>query len=152
MSTQKIVAALTAWLTGGVCVQAATYQVGPSRTYHTVGSLPSLSAGDIRVTSGNNVTVRNCRIAMCDMGIMCDNNSNLIIEASEICSNGTSLYDGYSHNFYLGGKSATVRFCYIHDSLYGRSARALLQAAIVAVRRSNEYLEPVPKERIVAIT
>jgi hypothetical protein len=89
--------------------------------YHTVGSQPSLSAGDIRVTSGNNATVRNCRIAMCDMGIMCDNNSNLVIEASEICSNGTSLYDGYSHNFYLGGKSATVRFCYIHDSLYGQN-------------------------------
>jgi hypothetical protein len=75
----------------------------------------------IRVTSGNNVTVRNCRITMCDMGVMCDNNSNLVIEASEICSNGTSLYDGYSHNFYLGGKSATVRFCYIHDSLYGQN-------------------------------
>jgi hypothetical protein len=201
MSTPKIVAALTAWLAGCVCVQAATYQVGPSRTYHTVGSLPSLSAGDsveidpatynevkrwttsgtasqpinirgmgasrpvfdatglnvdgalphpravfqveadyialenlefrnarngdngagVRVTSGNNITVRNCRIAMCDMGIMCDNNSNLVIEASEVCSNGTSLYDGYSHNFYLGGKSATVRFCYIHDSLYGQN-------------------------------
>ena len=75
----------------------------------------------IRVTSGNNVTVRNCRITMCDMGIMSDNNSNLVIEASEIASNGTSLYDGYSHNFYLGGNSATVRFCYIHDSLYGQN-------------------------------
>lgn len=75
----------------------------------------------IRVTSGNNVTVRNCRIALCDMGIMCDNNSNLVIEASEICSNGTSLYDGYSHNLYLGGNSATLRFCYIHDSLYGQN-------------------------------
>ncbi len=75
----------------------------------------------IRITSGNNVTVRNCRIALCDMGIMCDNNSNLVIEASEICSNGTSLYDGYSHNLYLGGNSATLRFCYIHDSLYGQN-------------------------------
>jgi hypothetical protein len=75
----------------------------------------------IRVTGGNNVTVRNCRISACDMGIMCDSNSNLVIEASEICSNGTSLYDGYSHNFYLGGNSATVRFCYIHDALYGQN-------------------------------
>ena len=180
---------------------AATYQVGPARTYHTVGALPSLTAGDvvevdpatyneikrwtvsgtlakpiivrgvgqtrpifdatnlvvdgvlphpravfqveadyirlenlefrnarngdngagIRVTSGNNVTVTNCRITFCDMGIMCDNNSNLVIEASEIASNGTSLYDGFSHNFYLGGNSATVRFCYIHDSLFGQN-------------------------------
>ena len=196
-----IAAALTAWVAGGVCAGAATYQVGPTRSYQTVGSLPSLSPGDIvevdpgnynevkrwtragtaaqpiivrgvgaarpvfdatgltvdgslpnpravfqveadyitlanlefqnarngdngagiRVTSGNNVTVTNCRITMCDMGIMCDNNSNLVIEASEICSNGTSLYDGYSHNFYLGGNSATVRFCYIHDSLNGQN-------------------------------
>jgi Right handed beta helix region len=195
------IAFLAAWLAGGASACAATYQVGPARTYHAVGSLPSLSPGDIveidpatynevkrwtrpgtaaqpiivrgvgavrpvfdatgltvdgampnpravfqveadyitlenlefqnarngdngagiRVTSGNNVTVTNCRITMCDMGIMCDNNSNLVIEASEIASNGTSLYDGYSHNFYLGGNSATVQFCYIHDSLNGQN-------------------------------
>jgi hypothetical protein len=180
---------------------AATYQVGPTRTYHTVGALPTLAAGDIvevdpatynevkrwtvsgtaakpiivrgvggarpifdatnqvvdgvlpnpravfqveanyitlenlefrnarngdngagvRVTSGNNVTVTNCGITYCDMGIMSDNNSNLVIASSEIASNGTSLYDGYSHNFYLGGNSATIQFCYIHDSLYGQN-------------------------------
>ena len=180
---------------------AATYQVGPTRTYHTVGALPALTAGDlvqidpatynevkrwtvsgtavkpiiirgiggsrpifdatnqvvdgalphpravfqveanyitlenlefqnarngdngagIRVTGGNNVTVTNCRITFCDMGIMSDNNSNLVIASSEIASNGTSLYDGYSHNFYLGGNSASIRFCYIHDSLYGQN-------------------------------
>jgi len=152
---------LGAWLAVSTCARAATYQVGPTRTYHAVGSLPTLSPGDtveidpatynevkrwttagtaaqpitirgvgasrpafdatglivdgalphpravfqveadyitlenlafenarngdngagIRVTSGNNVTVRNCRITMCDMGVMCDNNSNLVIEA-----------------------------------------------------------------------
>jgi hypothetical protein len=192
---------MAAWLAGGACLSATTYQVGPTRAYVTVGSLPSLSPGDIveidpatynevkrwtvpgtaaqpitvrgvgaarpvfdatgqnvdgalphpravfqveadfvtlenlefqnarngnngagiRVTSGNNVTVRNCRITACDMGIMCDNNSNLVIEASEVASNGTALYDGYSHNFYLGGNSATIRYCYIHDSLYGQN-------------------------------
>ena len=196
--------AIAAWLACAASARAATYQVGPARTYHAVGSLPSLSPGDIveigpatynevrrwtrpgsaaqpiivrgvgavrpvfdatgltvdgampnpravfqveadyitlenlefqnarngdngagiRVTSGNNVTVTNCRITMCDMGVMCDNNSNLVIEASEICSNGTALYDGYSHNFYLGGNSATVRFCYIHDSLYGQNFKS----------------------------
>ena len=203
MSLKRSIAALLVV----VCVlantegRAGTYQVGPGRTYHTVGSLPALSPGDaveidpanynevkrwttagtaaqpivirgvggarpvfdatnlvvdgvlprpravfqveanyirlenlefrnarngdngagIRVTSGNNVTVTNCRITFCDMGIMCDNNSNLVIEASEIASNGTSLYDGYSHNLYLGGNSATLRFCYIHDSLNGQN-------------------------------
>ncbi len=180
---------------------AATYQVGATRTYQSVGSLPPLGPGDvveidpgtynevkrwtpagtaaqpivirgvgaarpvfdatnlvvdgalphpravfqveanyitleslefrntrngnngagIRVTSGNNVTVRNCRVTYCDMGFMSDNNSNLLIESSEIASNGTALYDGYSHNLYLGGNNTTVRFCYIHDALYGQN-------------------------------
>ena len=201
MRTELCLALVAALVAGSACALASTYQVGPTRTYHTVGSLPALNPGDIveidpatynevkrwtqpgpsaqpiivrgvgaarpvfdamgqtvdgvlphpravfqveadyvtlenlefqhatngndgagiRVTAGNDVTVRNCRIAMCDMGIMSDNNSNLVIEASEICSNGTSLYDGYSHNFYLGGTSATIRFCYIHDSLNGQN-------------------------------
>ncbi len=75
----------------------------------------------LRVTSGNNVTVTSCRITQCDMGIMSDHNNNLVIESSEIASNGTALYDGFSHNFYLGGTNTTVRFCYIHDSLYGQN-------------------------------
>ena len=192
---------MAGWLAWGTCARAATYQVGPTRAYQTVGSLPSLSPGDIveidpatynevkrwtrpgtatqpiivrgvgaaravfdatgqnvdgalphpravfqvaadyvtlenlefqnarngangagiRVTSGNNVTVRNCRITACDMGIMSDNSSNLVIEASEIASNGIALYDGYSHNLYLGGSSTTIRFCFIHDSLYGQN-------------------------------
>lgn len=183
---------------------AATYQVGPTRTYHTVAALPPLTAGDtveidpatynevkrwtvsgtavkpivirgvggsspifdatnqvvdgvlpnpravfqiegnyitlenlefrdarngdngagIRVTGGHNVTVTNCRITFCDMGIMSDNDSNLLVTASEIASNGTSLYDGFSHNFYLGGNSATIQFCYIHDSLYGQNFKS----------------------------
>ncbi len=181
--------------------EAATYQVGPSRAYTSVGSLPDLNPGDvveidsgiynevkrwtrpgtvaqpiiirgvgttrpvfdatnlvvdgvlprpravfqveadyirieslefrnarngnngagIRVSYGNNVTVRDCRIVDCDMGIMCNNNSNLLVESSEIASNGTALYDGYSHNLYLGGNNATLRFCYIHDALNGQN-------------------------------
>jgi len=192
------------WLFQGAPARAGIYQVGPTRPYHTVGSLPPLNPGDvveidpgtynevkrwtrsgtaanpivvrgiggprpvfdatgltvdgampnpravfqveanyvtlenlefrnarngnngagIRVTFGNNVTVRNCRITSCDMGFMCDNNSNLLIEASEIASNGTALYDGYSHNLYLGGNNATLRFCYIHDALYGQNFKS----------------------------
>ncbi len=190
-----------AWVALATNIPAATYQVGPSRPYHTLSSLPLLNPGDIveidpatynevkrwtrsgtvaspivirgvgdsrpvfdatgltvdgampnprgifqveanfitlenlefknarngnngagiRVTSGNDVTVRNCKITFCDMGVMCDNNSNLVIEASEIASNGTSLFDGYSHNLYLGGNSATLRSCYIHDALNGQN-------------------------------
>ena len=190
MRTDKLraprLAVIAAWLAGAAgALAATTYQVGPTRSYHTVGSLPALSPGDvveidpgtynevkrwtqpgtasqpiiirgvgtvrplfdatglnvggslpnpravfqveadyitldnlefqnarngdngagIRVTGGNNITVRNCRISACDMGMMSDSNSNLVIEASEICSNGTSLYDGYSHNFYQIGRA-----------------------------------------------
>jgi len=195
---------VAAGLAQPACAPAATYQVGPTRPYHAVGSLPALNPGDvveidpstynevkrwtrpgtaaqpilvrgvgasrprfdaagqnvdgalphpravfqieadhitlenlefqnarngnngagIRVTSGNNVTVRNCRITACDMGIMCDNNRNLVIEGCEIASNGTSSHDGYSHNLYLGGNSATVRFCYIHDALRGQNFKS----------------------------
>ena len=75
----------------------------------------------LRVTAANNITVRNCKITSCDMGMMCDRNNNLLIESSEIASNGTSLFDGYSHNLYLGGTNATLRFCYIHDALNGQN-------------------------------
>jgi hypothetical protein len=189
------------WFGGSERTLATTYQVGPTRTYQTVGSLPSLSPGDIveidpatynevkrwtspgtaanpiiirgvgasrpvfdatglnvsgvlpnpravfqieadyitianlefkhatngdngggiRVTFANNITVTNCKITLCDMGFMSDDDSNLVIEASEIASNGTALYDGYSHNFYLGGNNTTLRFCYIHDSQNGQN-------------------------------
>jgi hypothetical protein len=75
----------------------------------------------IRVVFGDSVTISNCRITHCDMGIMCNGNTNLLIEYSEIASNGTALYDGYSHNFYLGGDSVRIQYCYIHDSLNGQN-------------------------------
>ncbi len=75
----------------------------------------------LRVTGGNFVTVRGCKITQCDMGIMSDSCRGLVIESSEIAANGTASYDGYSHNLYLGGKSATVRFCHIHDALFGQN-------------------------------
>jgi hypothetical protein len=78
----------------------------------------------LRVTSGNHVTVRDCRITACDMGIMSDNNRDLLIETSEIAGNGTKHYDGYSHNLYLGGNNTTVRFCWVHDSLYGQNFKS----------------------------
>ncbi len=75
----------------------------------------------IRISGASDVTVRNCRITQCDMGVMSDHNRGLLIESSEVASNGTPLYDGYSHNFYLGGNDATIRFCSIHDALFGQN-------------------------------
>jgi hypothetical protein len=197
-------ALIAAWVGGSGKAAAATYRVGPTRSYTSVAGLPRLGPGDvveidpgtyhevkrwttsgsatqpivirgvsaarpvfdatgqnvsgsmphpravfqveahfitvenlefrnarngdngagIRVTAANNAIVRNCRITSCDMGIMSDRNTNLLIEASEVASNGTSKYDGYSHNFYVGGDSVTVKFCYIHDSLYGQNFKS----------------------------
>ncbi len=150
MRTELCFALVAALVAVGATAHAATYQVGPTRPYHTVSSLLALSPGDIveidpatynevkrwtqpgtaaqpiivrgvgtgrpvfdatgqtvdgvlphpravfqveadyvtlenlelqhvtngnngagiRVTAANNVTVRNCRIATCDMGVM----------------------------------------------------------------------------------
>ncbi|HJZ87668.1 MAG TPA: hypothetical protein VKN99_20980, partial [Polyangia bacterium] len=80
----------------------------------------------IRVTGSGavNVVIRGCKIDNCDMGIMSDGNDNLLIDASEIASNGTSSFSGYSHNLYLGGQKTTIQYSYIHDSLYGQNVKS----------------------------
>jgi hypothetical protein len=76
----------------------------------------------IRVTSGgNNAIVRNCVIDNNDMGMMSDSSDNLLVESCEVAFNGTSAFSGYCHNFYLSGTRVTVRYCYIHDSIYGQN-------------------------------
>jgi hypothetical protein len=75
----------------------------------------------IRVTGASHVAVRHCRITLCDMGVMSDQNDDLLLESCEIATNGTALYDGYSHNLYLGGTNTTVRCCHVHDSPYGQN-------------------------------
>lgn len=80
----------------------------------------------IRVTGGsaNHVVIRNCKVHHNDMGIMSDGNDDLLVDSSEISENGTDLYSGFSHNFYLGGNRTTVQYSYIHDSLYGQNVKS----------------------------
>ena len=80
----------------------------------------------IRITNTSGTTtvgavVNNCKITYCDMGMMSDTCDQTLIQSSEIAFNGTSLYSGYSHNFYLNGNKTTVQYCYIHDALYGQN-------------------------------
>ncbi|MBI3650760.1 MAG: hypothetical protein HY231_06895 [Acidobacteria bacterium] len=75
----------------------------------------------IRLLSASSHTIRNCKITYCDMGMMSDNNTDLLVDRCEIAFNGTRKYNGFSHNFYLNGNKATVQFCYIHDALYGQN-------------------------------
>ncbi len=79
----------------------------------------------IRITGGaTNVTIRDCRIRDNDMGVMSDTCDAVLIENSEIDHNGTSSFSGYSHNFYLGGTSITIRGCHVHDATYGQNVKS----------------------------
>jgi parallel beta helix pectate lyase-like protein len=80
----------------------------------------------VRVTgaAANHVTLRGLKLDNNDMGVMSDGNDDLVIESCEIASNGTSMFSGYSHNLYLGGNKTTIRFSYIHDSLFGQNVKS----------------------------
>lgn len=78
----------------------------------------------LRVTGAHHVTVRQCKITRCDMGVMSDRTDQLLIESCEIAFNGAPAFDGYSHNLYLGGNHTTVRFCSIHDALHGQNFKS----------------------------
>ncbi|HYF49783.1 MAG TPA: PKD domain-containing protein [Planctomycetota bacterium] len=77
----------------------------------------------IRVTTfgstTTNVTVRNCKVTSCDMGIVGDSYDNLLVESCEVFGNGSSQRSGFTHNFYLGGNRSTVRYCHIYGSTHG---------------------------------
>ena len=75
----------------------------------------------IRLLNSRQTIVRNCKITYCDMGIQGGDLETLLVERSEIAFNGTKDYDGYSHNFYLGGNRAVIRNCHIHSSLFGQN-------------------------------
>jgi len=75
----------------------------------------------IRVLNNNTTTVHNCKITYCDMGMMSSGNDNLTVDHSEVAYNGTSKFNGFSHNFYLAGGSTTVQYCFIHDALFGQN-------------------------------
>jgi hypothetical protein len=99
----------------------------------------------VRIDRASNVTIGDCEIHGCDMGIMSGGDgttfaaANQRIESCLIYANGASARKGQSHNLYLGGTSAMitnsevassldghniksrchlmlVRYCYIHDS------------------------------------
>jgi hypothetical protein len=70
-------------------------------------------------------TIQNCKITYCDMGMQGGSQGTTLVQGCEIAFNGTSLYNGYSHNFYMAGPgSIVVKGCYIHDSLYGQNFKS----------------------------
>ena len=76
------------------------------------------------------MAIRRCSIHNNDMGIMSNGDGSLAmavdqrIEECRIYRNGDPSEPGHSHNLYLGGTSATLRFCEIHHSLTGHNVKS----------------------------
>ena len=75
----------------------------------------------LRVVGARKTTIRHTKVTYCDMGMMSGGNDELLVEYCEFAFNGSPDYNGYSHNFYLGGKRSVIRYCYIHDSTHGQN-------------------------------
>jgi hypothetical protein len=78
----------------------------------------------IRIMNAN-VTVTNCKITYCDMGIMTSttNVDNVLVQNTEIAYNGAG--SDQSHNVYLtSGNTVTFSYCYIHHSVSGENFKS----------------------------
>jgi hypothetical protein len=90
----------------------------------------SNNGAGVRINAANNITIRNCTIRDCDMGIMSNGElakqtgANQLIVNCVIHHNGTEREAGYNHNLYLGGTSVTVRGCHIYNALTGHNLKS----------------------------
>lgn len=95
---------------------------GASNTSH--------NAAGVRINQANRVTVRRCDIHDNQMGVMSNGAADgstaidQLIESCTIHHNGDANDPGYNHNLYLGGGSATMQFCDVHDSLTGHNIKS----------------------------
>ena len=84
----------------------------------------------VRINQADHVTVRNCTIHDCDMGIMSGGDgrgggaADQRIEQCLIYANGAPAEPGFSHNLYLGGTSVVVSACEIHTSTAGHNLKS----------------------------
>jgi len=90
----------------------------------------SFNGAGVRINAANDVTVRRCRIAECDMGVMSGGSlaagtgAGQLIEGCIITRNGTDRDPGYNHNLYLGGTSVIVRACEISWATTGHNVKS----------------------------
>ena len=87
------------------------------------------NAAGVRVNGADGVTVRDCEITACDMGVMSnayksDGAEGQLYENCVIHRNGSQTHAGYNHNLYLGGGSVTVRGCEISHSTTGHNFKS----------------------------
>lgn len=89
----------------------------------------SHNGAGVRINQADGVTVRNCEIHGCDMGIMSNGDgaqagADQRIEGCLIHSNGSTKEPGQNHNLYLGGNSVTLTACEVHSSLTGHNVKS----------------------------
>jgi hypothetical protein len=86
----------------------------------------------VRINQANRVTVRDCDIHHNDIGIMSNGNGTLgsaaaqLIEHTAIHDNGDDRLPAFNHNLYLGGTSATLRFCEVRGARTGHNLKSRL--------------------------
>jgi hypothetical protein len=90
----------------------------------------SHNGAGVRINQASDVTVRNCDIHQCDMGVMSNGDGSLNVARNQrfencvIHQNGDPAEAGFNHNLYLGGTSATLFACEVHSSLTGHNVKS----------------------------
>lgn len=82
------------------------------------------NAAGVRLNDSTNAVIRDCKVTYCDMGIFGGDHETALIDRCEVAFNGTSSFNGGSHNFYMHGNRVVVRDSYIHDSLFGQNYKS----------------------------
>ena len=88
------------------------------------------NAAGVRVNQANNITVTNCVIRACEMGIMSNGSvagntaTNQLFTHCLVTLNGSPGDGGQSHNLYLGGTDATLRHCEVSHSTSGNNVKS----------------------------
>ncbi|MEZ5337323.1 MAG: right-handed parallel beta-helix repeat-containing protein [bacterium] len=90
----------------------------------------SNNGAGVRINQANDITVQDCEIHGCDMGIMSNGDAvsltgaRQLIDSCLIHGNGDFDHPGFNHNLYLGGHSAVLRFCEVHGALTGHNVKS----------------------------
>ncbi len=82
----------------------------------------SANGAAFRLTAGaHDILIEDVSVHDCQDGMMSDGPATLTVQNSDVFHNGAG--DGYSHNFYLQGDSATLIGNHIHDSNGGQNVK-----------------------------
>ncbi len=106
---------------GGGCVLEGFELTGAHNDSH--------NGAGVRINQANHVTIRNCEIHGCDMGIMSNGDgaaagADQRIENCRIYANGSDKEPGQNHNLYLGGHDVTLTACEVCASVTGHNVKS----------------------------